>query len=114
MDKIKGLDASAFPPCEGTFSCHVKRAAFVAAMWAGANRRDIIQHPTEKNGWEIVENRFRIIWYTGEQFPENLNPTALAADETALDDENLSLSSDDESDIIESDDEGIEQYSFTE
>ena len=47
LANLRGVDASGVPPCEDELNTHIKRAAFVANMWARADQNHIEQHPTE-------------------------------------------------------------------
>ena len=81
------MDASSLPPCRADLSNHMKRSGFVARMWADADQPFIEQEPHE--GWEVVDGRYDIVWFSGPQLPEDLCPE----DDT---NEELVLSSDDE------------------
>ena len=74
LDKLKGLDASGIPPCESELVCHVRRAAFVAKMWSNVDKQEINQRPSEADGWELVDNSYRIVWHEGDQLPDTLVP----------------------------------------
>jgi len=73
LDKLKCLDASGIPPCESELVCHVRRAAFVAKTWSSADKQ-INQRPSEADGWELVDNSYRIVWHEGDQLPDTLVP----------------------------------------
>ena len=45
--------ANTIPPCEAELVEHIHRASFIAKMWASADQRMIIQHPTVSDGWKI-------------------------------------------------------------
>jgi len=81
LDKLKGLDASGIPPCESELVCHVRRAAFVAKMWSNADKQEINQRPSEADGWELVDNSYRIAWHEGDQLPDTLVPVENIEDE---------------------------------
>ena len=68
------MDASGLPPCEDELNTHIKRASFVANMWARADQNHIEQHPTEENGWQLVDDHYKPVWFEGEQLPESLIP----------------------------------------
>ena len=53
LEKLKGIDASGLPPCESEVMSHLKRVAFVAKMWANADKSDLEQHPSENDGWTL-------------------------------------------------------------
>ena len=86
LDKLKGLDASGISPCESELVCHVRRAAFVAKIWSNADKR-IKQRPSEVDGWELVDNSYRIVWHKGDQLPDTLVPDENTEDERSGTDE---------------------------
>ncbi len=105
LEKLKGINASAIPPCEAELTMHMKRAAFVAQMWANGHLAEIQQHPDASNGWDLENGYYMPIWHEGPQMPCNLIPEQ---DEIINDDENnedMTVSSDDELDGIEEEDE---------
>ena len=67
-------------------------------MWANADKPMIQQHPSVDDGWELVADQYKPIWFEGDQLPESLVP-----DEEELadadDDEVLAQSSSDEEDV---------------
>ena len=62
------------PPCENEVTTHIRRAAFVACMWASAHENQLDQHPNEENGWESADGNYRPVWYDAGQLPETLAP----------------------------------------
>ena len=54
LSKLKRIDSSSLPPCEAEVNTHIKRASFVANMWALADKNLLQQHPAKENGWEIT------------------------------------------------------------
>ena len=74
LANLRGIDASGLPPCESEVAAHMNRASFVARMWAHGNQSHIEQHPTEADGWELVDGQYKPIWFDGEQLPEDLVP----------------------------------------
>ncbi|KAG0714341.1 hypothetical protein GWK47_001614 [Chionoecetes opilio] len=68
------MDASGLPPCEDELNPHIKRASFVANMWRSADQTHIEQHPSEENGWQLVDDHYKPVWFEGEQLPESLIP----------------------------------------
>ena len=51
LEKQKSIAASITAPCEAELVEHIYWASFIAKMWASADQRMIIQHPTD--GWKI-------------------------------------------------------------
>ena len=104
LEKLKGINASAIPPCEAELIMHMKRASFVAHMWLNADVAEIQQHPTESNGWDFDNGYYQPIWHEGPQMPDTLVPEEdeLNGDES-IEEENMTVSSDDESDWTEDD-----------
>lgn len=105
LEKLKGINASAIPPCEAELRMHMQRAAFVAQMWANADIGEIRQHPDASNGWDLQDGCYTPIWHEWPQLPHTLTPEE---EEMTIDDENgedvdLEVSSGDESDCIEDD-----------
>ena len=74
LANLRGVDASGVPPCEDELNTHIKRAAFVANMWARADQNHIEQNPTEENGWQLVDDHYKPVWLEGVQLPESLIP----------------------------------------
>ncbi|KAG1714590.1 hypothetical protein GQR58_001019 [Nymphon striatum] len=74
LANLKGMDASGLPPCEDELNPHIKRASFVANMWARADQNHIEQHATEENGWQLVDDHYKLVWFEGEQLPDSLIP----------------------------------------
>ena len=101
LAKLKGIEASAIPPCESECNMHIRRVAFVAKMWAKADQLEIRQDPEERNGWQLVDGSYVPIWFEGEQLPNGLVPE---------DDENLEDDSDSDEtmELASSDEEGGE------
>ena len=111
LSKLKGIDSSSLPPCEAEVNTHIKRASFVANMWARADKNLLQQHPAKENGWEITNGHYQLIWFEGEQLPESLIPEEEEFPECEEDDidavtscEGESESSDDDDDEDEDDD----------
>jgi len=50
LKKLKGLDAGGLSPCESELTCHINRSAFIAKMWANADKKEIDQHPKKHDG----------------------------------------------------------------
>ena len=91
LQKLRGIDASCLPLCRPELLNHIKRSAFVARMWSVADKPFIDLEPRE--GWELVDGRYDIVWFSGQQLPEDLCPEYAPDDD---DSEQLVLSSDDE------------------
>ena len=113
LDKLKGIDASGLPPCEVEVVCHLKRVAFVAKMWANADRAYLEQHPSEANGWTLEDGVYTPVWFQGPQLPEILVPEDneiedITSDENEDVDRCEAASSDEEIDI---DDDELDNYS---
>ena len=68
-----------------------KYVSFVVRMWASAHTATLEKAPLVKDGWEIEESRYRIIWFQGNQLPEVLDPKLTVpevnGDETEADEE---------------------------
>ena len=105
LEKLKGIDASAIPPCEAELNMHMKRAAFVAQMWANADVSEIRQHPDASNGWDLENECYVPIWHEGPQVPDTLIPEQeeIINDDGNSEDIDMAVSSDDESDWTEDD-----------
>ena len=74
LEKLKGMDASSIPPCEPEIKQQIKRATFVAKMWADSHEKIIQQQPSKDDGWELKGGTYEILWYDGPQMPETLVP----------------------------------------
>lgn len=71
---IKGIAGSAIPPCEAEIVPKIQRSVFIAKMWAEADNTQINQHPTTEDGWQLENDSYQLIWFTGSQLPEKLIP----------------------------------------
>ena len=107
LEKLKGVDASGIPPCEREVAAHIKRVSFVSRMWANADKPIIPQHPSVADGWELVADQYKPIWFEGDQLPESFVPGEEELAD-ADDDEVTAPSSSDEDDIgIDCDDDAV-------
>ena len=61
LSNLKGIDASGLAPCEDEVTAHIKRASFVAKMWSTADEQHLEQHPTEENGWQLLDGQYKPI-----------------------------------------------------
>ena len=95
LHKLNGVDASSLPPCEAELQQHRYQSAFVVKMWADADQQTIDQHPAPENGWYLISNQYKIIWFYGIQVPDTLVPDKRDA-QCEDDDSGVVLSSDDE------------------
>ena len=59
------MDASGLPPCEDEINTHIKSALFFANKWATADQNHIEQHHTEENGWQLIDDHYKLIWFEG-------------------------------------------------
>ena len=70
-------------------------------MWSNTDKQEINQRPSEADGWELVDNSYRIVWHEGDQLPHRLVPDENIADERSGTDEECQaefvVSSDDDS-----------------
>ena len=99
LASLRGVDASELPPCEDEVIPHMKRACFVASMWATADQSHIDQHPTEENGWQLVDGRYKPIWFEGQLLPGRLIPEGDDLEE-------IEKEAEDDMEMASSDDEG--------
>jgi hypothetical protein len=106
LEKLKGIDAAMIPPCEAEVTQQIKRATFVAKMWADAHEKMIQQQPTKEDGWDLQGNVYEVLWFDGPQVPESLAPnegeTSQDEDEEDMD---FEQSSSDEEGITSDEDE---------
>lgn len=70
--KIKGADASCLPPCENVIQQKIYRSNFVARQWHASYTNTIPKEPTL--GWELSDNSYQIVWFTGPQMPSTVVP----------------------------------------
>ena len=61
LAKLKEINSSSIPACEAELNMHIKRAAFVAQMWANADSTEIQQHPDETNGWDLESGCYTLL-----------------------------------------------------
>ena len=105
LSNLIGCDASGLAPCEDEVTAHINRASFVAKMWATADKQHIDQHPTEENGWQLVDGEYKPIWFYQEQLPESLLPEESELQEIEEEaDADLQIASSDEEADSEEDD----------
>ena len=77
----------------------------MASMWVSADKCHIEQHPTEENGWELVDGHYKPVWFYGEQLPENLIPEEKELEEIQNEaEEDMEIASSDEEDSSDEDD----------
>jgi len=100
LNKIKGLNPSAMPPCRQVLLNKVKRANFVAAMWKKARTRSPVTYSPIGNGWCLVTGKYHIQWYDGDHVPQSLSAVldSDALDDDDNDDNIVPSDSDDDSD----------------
>ena len=87
FEKLKSVDGSTIPPCHRELDQHVRRSAFVARMWGKANGPVIDKAPTYDDGWETIDDKYKIVWFVGEQLPEELVPNVNAPQVNGDDDD---------------------------
>ena len=102
LEKLKGIDASGLPPCEAEVMCHLKRVAFVAKMWADADLAELVQQPSEDDGWMLENGVYTPVWFDGPQLPDSLVPKMPVDNEgaDAIDNESFEAASSDEEDDV--------------
>lgn len=93
LAKIKGADASTLPPSRAVLVQKVKRTNYVAMIWKNAHLQDPVSNsttdPTE-SGWQLIDGKFKMVWFLGDQMPEDVGKLMLTADEvTPTDDDDL-------------------------
>ena len=59
LSNLIGIDASGFAPCEDKVSAHIK----------AADQQHLKQHTTEKDGWELLDGEYKLIWFYRDQLP---------------------------------------------
>lgn len=106
LEKLKGIDASGLPPCEAEVVPHLKRVAFVARMWADADKPLLTQHPSEEDGWTLTDGIYSPVWFEGPQLPETLVPDDEDTGHLSGDDDDMEVASSDEDAEISEDDDG--------
>jgi len=89
LEKLKGIDASMVPPCEAEVTQQIKRATFVAKMWADSHEKVIQQQPTKEDGWELKGNVYEVLWFDGPQMPDSLVPEEGETETDLEDDDDL-------------------------
>jgi len=74
-------------------------------MWAQAHQHHLQQHPTEENGWELVDDQYKPVWFYGEQLPENIVQEEGDIEETEKEaEDDMDIASSDEEDISDEED----------
>jgi len=67
-------------------------------MWANADKPIIQQHPSVDDGWGLVADQYKNIWFVEDQLPKSLVPDVEELAD-ADDDRVLAQSSSDEEDV---------------
>jgi len=70
--RLKGVDASRIPPCENVVQQKIHRSNFVAMTWHVACNNAVPKDPQQ--GWELVDNSYQTVWFTGPQMPDRVLP----------------------------------------
>ena len=86
LDRIKGVNPSAMPPCSKVLLQQLKRANYVASMWKQASQPNPCTDSPVGHGWTLDGSTYRIHWYDGDQLPTDIFQS-LATDDTHLTDE---------------------------
>ena len=115
LASLKGVDASSIPPCENVINQKIHRCNFIAMIWHAACNNIVPKEP--KLGWEIENNSYQHVWFTGPQMPDSVAPDG-SEDNEDDDDEDFSThldsdtdDDDDDSEIgRESDDDDDDNY----
>ena len=100
FDKMKGLDPKSIPPSQSEILTHIARSAYVARMWANANKIEQ-ELPTPNDGWCHIQKAtgevfYDVQWFKGPQMPGELIQHLPDEDQPLSDDEDIAVSSDDE------------------
>lgn len=72
LARLKGVDASSIPLWENEIKQKIHRSNFVAMTWHAACHNIIPKEP--KQGWEIIDQSYKIVWFTGPQMPDSVVP----------------------------------------
>ena len=105
MSDIKNMDASLIPPCKESLRHKIMRTNYVASVWKRANTANTMVTDTTESGWEL-EGTYRLIWFTGDQMPNELQMIVAESNEGEEDEESdFNYESDSDSSVNESDDE---------
>lgn len=56
--KIKGCDASAFPPSKQQLLQQIKRTTYISNVWCNAHLRCPTEKKPEDYGWTIIDNKY--------------------------------------------------------
>lgn len=67
---VRNYDACNLPPCQSELLQQVLRTRFIACLWSNAHNAKIIDLLPTDYGWKIVNGKFEMIWFTGDQLPK--------------------------------------------
>ncbi|XP_072380424.1 uncharacterized protein [Diabrotica undecimpunctata] len=100
---IRNYDACNLPPCQSELLQQVLRTRFIACMWSNAHNAKIIDLLPTDYGWKIVDGKFEMIWFAGDQLPKAYEDVVITPD-TLEDTPELDTQSEDEIEPEEEDD----------
>ena len=66
-------------------------------MCEAADQQHLEQHPTDEDGWELLDGEYKLIWFYGEQLPDSLIPKGSELEEIEVEAEaDMQVASSDE------------------
>ena len=70
--KIKKFDACSLPLCKDALSEKIKRTNYVTSIWKRGNQRVAAIYDPEESGWNEVDGKYRMTWFSGSQMPQTI------------------------------------------
>ena len=67
---IRNYDACNLPPCQSELFQQVLRTRFIACLWSNAYKANIIDLLPTDYGWRVVDGKYEMIWFAGDQLPK--------------------------------------------
>ena len=98
LDKIKGADASALPPCKPVLEQKILRTNLVTYLWKHAHQSVPLELDPAENGYTICDGHYSVRWFEGPQLPDDIAIDTIEEEEDAEEDITYNVSTDEEDD----------------
>ena len=72
LQKIKGVNPSSMPPCRAVLVNKILRTNYVTSVWKNASLPNPCVVKPEGHGWVLIDGRYHIKWFDGEQVPQSI------------------------------------------
>lgn len=77
---VRNYDACNLPPCQSELLQQVLRTRFIACLWSNAHKEKIIDLLPTDFGWKVVDGKFKMIWFAGDQLPKAYEDVVITPD----------------------------------